>query len=253
MDQMQEHDVEDLLPSSTVAYFNAAAPIWSERYKASPHFQARLEKVLAWVAAYPPQTEILDFGCGSAVLLKSLSAAGFNLTGVDVSPGMLAEARRTMESVPQRERAKLYEVNAQLEGPHAEQTYDGIFCLGVLEYLEDPQALLAHLNSLLKPGGFLIMSFPNQASKLRGVERWIYQNAGLFKPFGLFSHLTGPDNYLQFQRHQFTVKQMLSEIEPWGLSLKRTHYHVAPSCLKGMENSPTTGMSVITEWVKSAS
>lgn len=243
--------MEELLPSNTVAYFNAAASVWSKRYNDSRHFQARLEKVLAWVAAYPPQTQILDFGCGSGVLLKALSAAGFNLTGVDVSPGMLEEARRTMESVPQRERAQLFAVNEQFEGPHTEQTYHGIFCLGVLEYLEDPQALLAHLTGLLKPGGFLIMSFPNQASSLRGVERWIYKNAGLFRPFGLFSHLTGPDNYLQFQRHQFTVKQMASDIEPLHMSLKRTHYHVAPSFMKGMENSPTTGMSVITEWVKS--
>ena len=97
-----------------------------------------------------------------------------------------------------------------------------------------------------------MLSVPNQGSVLRGMERWIYNNAGWFRPFGLFSHLTGRDNYLQHQRHQFTVKQLVNELEPLGLSLKRTHYHVAPALFKGMENAPNMGMSVITEWVKPA-
>lgn len=256
MEQTRDIEVEEqllespALASPVVAYFNAEAPVWSIRYQESRHFQARLQKVLGWMAAYPPYLQILDFGCGSGVLLKALSAANYKLTGVDLSPRMLAEARRSMESVPPCERARLFDVNAQFEGEHTEQSYDGIFCLGVLEYLEDPQALLTHLCGLLKPGGFLMLSFPNQASSLRGVESWIHKNAGLFRPFGLFPHLTGPDNYLQFQRHQFTVKQMVSQLEPLGISLKRSHYHVAPAILKDLENSPGFGMSVITEWVK---
>lgn len=250
MNQLQDKHVEVSAPTTSVAYFDTASTAWSLRYQESRHFQERLQKVLNWMAAYPPFLDVLDYGCGSGVLLKALSAAGYNLTGVDLSAGMLEEAHRCMESVPQRERARLFRVNEHFESPHVEQQYDGIFCLGVLEYLDDPTALMAHLNSLLKPGGFLMLSVPNQSSVLRGMERWIYNNAVWFRPFGLFPHLTGKDNYLQHQRHQFTVKELSSQLEPWGLSLKRTHFHVAPALLKSFEHSPAFGMSVITEWVK---
>jgi 2-polyprenyl-3-methyl-5-hydroxy-6-metoxy-1,4-benzoquinol methylase len=230
--------------------FDSKSPVWDNRYIQDAHFQACLEKVIAWVAAYPPQTQILDFGCGSGVLLKALSAASFKLTGVDMSPRLLDEARRNLSTVPQNERAQLFEINAHLEGQHASQQYEGIFCLGVLEYLEEPQALLKHLTDLLKPGGFLMLSVPNQESRLRGVESWIHGHAGLFKPFGLFPSLTRPDNMLQFRQHHFTVKELSDELTGMELSLKRTYYHVAPESFKRSENKPNMGMNLITEWVK---
>lgn len=241
---------EEQTPQATVSYFNAKAVDWTLRYQESRHFQERLQKVLAWVAAYPPQTPVLDFGCGSGVLLKALSAANFKLTGVDISPRMIAEAHRNLETVPQNERARLFEVNAQFEGPHTDQLYEGIFCLGVMEYIEDPQALLNHLCGLLKPGGFLMLSFPNRESFLRGVEGWVHQNAGMFRPLGVMPHITGPDNYLQYQRHQFTLKEVNEDLQALDMNLKRTHYHVVPGLFKGMENSPGMGMSVIGEWIK---
>jgi len=251
MDQACEQTpIEVQTPPATVDYFNSAAVAWSLRYSESRHFQERLQKVLAWVAAYPPQTPVLDFGCGSGVLLKALSAANYKLTGVDISPRMIEEARRNLATVPQNERARLFEISANFEGPHTDQLYEGIFCLGVLEYVEDPQALLKHLCDLLKPGGFLMISFPNRDSSLRGVEKWIHQNSGLFRPFGILPHITGPDNYLQFQRHQFTMNEMTDNLAPMEMTLKRKHYHVAPGFMKGMENGPGMGMSVITEWIK---
>jgi 2-polyprenyl-3-methyl-5-hydroxy-6-metoxy-1,4-benzoquinol methylase len=250
MEQVCEQALEAQTSSATVAYFNAVAAAWNLRYTESRHFQERLQKVLAWVAAYPPQTPILDFGCGSGVLLKALSAANFKLTGVDISPRMIDEARRNLATVPQNERARLFQVGPDFEGPHTDQLYEGIFCLGVLEYLEDPHALLEHLCGLLKPGGFLMLSFPNQESCLRGVEEWVHRNAKFFRPFGILPHITGKDNYLQFQRHQFTLTEMTDDLKPYDMTLKRTHYHVAPGFMQGMANGPGVGMSVITEWIK---
>ena len=251
MEQTCEIEIMEPQPSqATVAYFNAKAIDWTLSCQENPDYQEQLKKVLAWVAAYPPQTQVLDFGCGSGVLLKVLSAANFKLTGVDISPRMIDEARRNLATVPQNERARLFEVNGKFEGPHTDQCYEGIFCLNVLEYVEDYQALLNHLCALLKPGGFLMLSFPNRESMLRGAEDWVHRNAGMFRPFGILPNVTGPDNYLQYQRHQFTIEEIEEVLEPLEMSVKRTHYHMAPQLMKKMENSPNMGMNIVTEWVK---
>lgn len=43
----------------------------------------------------PPPLRIVDLGCGSGLVLRALTEAGHEATGVDLSPAMLALARRT--------------------------------------------------------------------------------------------------------------------------------------------------------------
>ena len=43
----------------------------------------------------PPEARILDVGAGTGLLGAELAEAGFTVSTVSISPGMLAEARRT--------------------------------------------------------------------------------------------------------------------------------------------------------------
>lgn len=234
--------------SNTVGYFNQAASAWSDKYLGKGHFRTRLETVLGWLGErLAPPAEILDFGCGSGVFIKALAERGFTVTGVDASPGMI-EASRVFLG----EGGHHLEVvdPATFEGDYKECTYHGACCLGVLEYVENDAKLLATLTAVVKPGGVLVLSVPNQHSYLRKIERFVHKNPGFFKILGLFPHLTGPDSYLNFQKHQYSLHQLDSLLAPLGFNRQRSRYHVTPGLLRGLENHPALGMTAIALYEK---
>ena len=60
---------------ATAAYFYGEAAGWSGRYLESRHFRARLGTVLGWLVKKSPGLSILDYGCGSGVLLRELAGS----------------------------------------------------------------------------------------------------------------------------------------------------------------------------------
>jgi SAM-dependent methyltransferase len=233
----------------TAAYFDGEAAGWSGRYLGSRHFRARLETVLGWlVKMSSPGLSILDYGCGSGVLLRELSARGFQVTGVDVSEGMLDQARRNLADAGS---VRLERVGPDFLGAYLGAAYDVITSLGVLEYLDDPWRLLEMLADVLKPGGSLIISVPNRASLLRFAERIVFRNPGSFRAIRLFPHLTGPQSYLNFQRYQFTVAELNRFMHGRSLHVDRVRYHVAPGGLGALEGWSAVGMTAIICYRKS--
>src|SRR5271167_3336043 len=81
----------------TTQYFDRAAGGWAKQYVSRPNFRARLEIVLEWLRDLPGGREILDYGCGSGVMLRALAEAGHKVTGVDASESMLGSARQLLE------------------------------------------------------------------------------------------------------------------------------------------------------------
>src|SRR5690606_34434534 len=110
---------------------------------------------------WPHELTLLDYGCGSGVLSRKLAQSGHSVTGVDQSVNMLAEAAKNMYGIPRRLMPRLIHSGVSDETAYADRQYDGILCLGVLEYVENPPALAAQLAENLKPGGFLMVSVPN--------------------------------------------------------------------------------------------
>jgi 2-polyprenyl-3-methyl-5-hydroxy-6-metoxy-1,4-benzoquinol methylase len=233
-----------------VGYFDCESACWTAKYQNSHHFQKRLAMVWQWLSRYHPGQVLLDYGCGSGILLKSLVEAGFKVTGADISEDMLASAAQTLQTVLPKDNVRLVRVNEQFEGPYADRLYDGIISLGVIEYVGDYQALLARFEAILKPGGFLIISFPNRASWLRSIEQWIFKNPNWFRLFRLFPHLTGTDSYFQFQRNQWTVREFQALLKPLNFELSRLCYQVTPALLQSFENHASLGMTAITEFIK---
>lgn len=231
-----------------VAYFDQEAAEWSGLYLESWHFRARLETVLGWLAQMSPGLSVLDYGCGSGVLLRELATRGFQVTGVDMSEGMLDAARRNLVDAGS---VRLERVGPDFLGAYLDADYDVVTSLGVLEYLDDPWRLLEMLADVLKPGGRLIISVPNRASLLRFAERIAFRNPGPFRTIRLFSQ--NYLNLLNFQRHQFTVVELKRFMHSRDLQIDRVHYHVAPNGLRALEGWSAVGMTVIISYRKSLS
>ena len=84
-------------------------------------------------ARVPKGGKILDVGCGTGHLAAELARRGYETWGTDLSEGMIQYAREHYN--PDRFQA------ADIEKiPFPDNTFDGIVCLGVMEYLgsDDP-------------------------------------------------------------------------------------------------------------------
>ncbi|HKG12269.1 MAG TPA: class I SAM-dependent methyltransferase [Pyrinomonadaceae bacterium] len=90
----------------TAGKFSALARGWSEREYGdlSGFMRRRADWVREWGARLRPGDRILELGCGDGALSCALASEGFDVTGVDISPGMIEEARRRAgrESSPAR-------------------------------------------------------------------------------------------------------------------------------------------------------
>lgn len=112
---------------------------------------------------------ILDFGCGDGQLLSVAQKLGYsNLSGVDLSKGLLEKAAR-------RTSAKLH------HGPgldflksSADARFEVIIAYDVFEHLTRPEllAICREVSRTLKAGGRLILHVPNGASPFCGRDLW---------------------------------------------------------------------------------
>jgi 2-polyprenyl-3-methyl-5-hydroxy-6-metoxy-1,4-benzoquinol methylase len=117
---------------------------------------------------------ILDVGCAGGLFLALAAVyasdhnAGFNSRylpeGAAFDPGE-AELARRISGVPVHRIADL----AQLEVAR----YDGITLLNVLEHVNRPVELLRELRRLLRPGGALIISVPNNVTAFWKLRRGV--------------------------------------------------------------------------------
>ncbi|WP_223690939.1 class I SAM-dependent methyltransferase [Leifsonia poae] len=96
---------------------------------------------------------VLDVATGTGLVLRTLesraSAEGLRLTGIDISPGMLAVARLALPS------AVLVEAPAD-RLPLDDDTIDLITCVTGLHLFPHPQAAFAEWVRVLRPGGRVV-------------------------------------------------------------------------------------------------
>ena len=129
--------------ASTHRFDQVHSPRYDENWGAiSPShaaFVARLAGLVCQGGA------VLDAACGTGKYWPALLAAGLQVTGVDQSAGMLAQARRKYPQVPSR-------VLALQDLAKLPDRFDGLVCVDALEYVapEDWPAVAAGLARVLR-------------------------------------------------------------------------------------------------------
>lgn len=91
---------------------------------------------------------VLDVGCGGGFLSNDLARAGFQVTGVDLSPESLkiAEAYDETHSVK-------YEVADAFNLPYPDESFDSVTAMDFLEHIDDPEKVIREFSRVLKPHG----------------------------------------------------------------------------------------------------
>jgi SAM-dependent methyltransferase len=100
---------------------------------------------------------VLDVGCSSGYLAEHVQARGVSVVGLEMDASAAEYARRFCEAV------HVGDVET-MELPFEPGSFDAVLCGDLIEHLRDPQAFLARVRPLLRPGGRLVLSTPNVAN-----------------------------------------------------------------------------------------
>jgi ubiquinone/menaquinone biosynthesis C-methylase UbiE len=111
-----------------------------------------------------PGAKVLDVGCGAGQAAGELMTRGYEAWGVDVSNAMVQYAREHYHA----DRFRVGDIE-RMDFP--DNTFDGILCLGVVEYLDRDEPALREMWRVLKPGGWAVISTPNALCPFYYVDR----------------------------------------------------------------------------------
>ena len=138
-----------------------------EFYNRMIHFSQRLA-LAPWLRV-GPGTRVLDVGCGVGRWSRLLASRGALVTGVDLSPTMIAEAQRRTQDAGLASRCRfLVQDLARLD---AGARFDLLLGVTVLQHILDPHALRAAMQRMadhLAPTGRMVLL---EAAPTRRIER----------------------------------------------------------------------------------
>jgi len=116
---------------------------------------------------------ILDLGIGTGVSLNYYPVNRGRIIGVDLSAGMLREARKKI-----RERglgrASVFQANA-LQLPFGDSVFDHVFISHVISVVSDPYRLVQEAQRVAKPGARIVIvnHFQSTNRFIALVEKWL--------------------------------------------------------------------------------
>jgi S-adenosylmethionine-dependent methyltransferase len=141
-------------------------------YLETPEGRLRLDLAFANLQAFLPQATQslhgLDLGCGTGAIAMRLARLGFHVTLLDASLPMLDFAKRAAREAGVTERIALKHGDAaQLATLFDAGSFDLILCHNILEYVDDPGAVLrGAARTLRDPSGILSVLVRNQAGEV---------------------------------------------------------------------------------------
>ncbi len=141
------------LKEEIAAYWDARAA----NFDASPgHGIAPGAERAAWEALLTSSLgslggkRVLELACGTGEFTSLLVGAGALVTGIDLSPGMLARARRKLQ-------ATAFHIGDAEDTRDTPDHYDAVVCRHLVWTLPNPAAAFADWFRVMRPGGRLLI------------------------------------------------------------------------------------------------
>jgi 2-polyprenyl-3-methyl-5-hydroxy-6-metoxy-1,4-benzoquinol methylase len=111
--------------------------------------------VYEWIAARVGGGRVLDMACGEGYGSNVLAQSASAVVGLDANPEAYEHARLRYRAT------NLTFARGLVETFGEAASFDAVVFLQTIEHVFDPVAVLAHLASLLRPGGTVYVSTPN--------------------------------------------------------------------------------------------
>ncbi len=121
----------------------------AQRYQARHSYVFEYGESLIGILEPRPGERILDLGCGSGQLTAKIAETGANVTGIDRSAEMIAEARRNFPSLQ-------FNV-ADAANFNAEAPVDAVFSNAALHWVKDADGAASSVARALRQGGRFVL------------------------------------------------------------------------------------------------
>jgi 2-polyprenyl-3-methyl-5-hydroxy-6-metoxy-1,4-benzoquinol methylase len=122
-------------------------------------FWQRLHTAMRYIEEHGPYEKVLDFGCGSGVMLSFLAQHSRHVMAMDID---LVPLERVKRHIPLGENVDVLDAKQIPVSQLAPKSFDLVNALDVLEHVDNLPRTLAELLNLLKPGGQLVVSGPTE-------------------------------------------------------------------------------------------
>ena len=99
--------------------------------------------------------DVLEVGCGTGLVMHRVAERARSVSGIDISSGMLRQARQRGLEVVQADATAL---------PFASEAFDVVYSLKVLAHVRDIERALDEMARVTRPGGTLLLEFYNPVS-----------------------------------------------------------------------------------------
>ena len=202
-----------------VEFHDKVADNWRDAYK-KPGMRMRVEAIEHFLSDRLESQHWLDAGCGSGVLTGTLLNRGCQVDCADGSAQMIKNASATLESFG--DQVAFQEITTIESLPYGDNSFNGILCSSVLEYLDDPMIALQEFGRVLKDDGVLLVSVPNRNSLLRRLHKLSYQATKLIgKP---------RPAYIVHSKQDYSVKSFGEVLKHTGFQTQQTRLIGADGC-----------------------
>jgi SAM-dependent methyltransferase len=141
--------------TEVVATYDTVAALYASRFPTTePEDPLELAMIDHFVARLGPSPSVLDAGCGTGRMSRYLADRGCRVTGVDLSPGMVAMARRDHPDLA-------FSVGSIVDLPYADASVDA--AMYWYSVIHSPDSLLPRIAAeavrVVRPGGLVLLAF----------------------------------------------------------------------------------------------
>ncbi|WP_299048505.1 class I SAM-dependent methyltransferase [uncultured Tateyamaria sp.] len=174
-------------------------------------YELTLERVVSYLK---PTDRVLELGCGTGTTALRLAPHAGSILATDFSEGMIAQA----EAKPAVDNVRFLQADPFSAALKPGQ-YDVVVAFNLFHLMEDIDAALAQVHTLLAPGGLFISKSPCLAERSLGVK------FGLMKRLIPMMQLVGKAPYVRFD----TIEGTERRISAAGFEIVETgNYPVRP-------------------------
>ncbi len=128
-----------------------------------------------------PRGRFADLGAGQGALSLWAHSQGFETTAIDFNRGNFVASP-----------IAFIQANLNQPLPMADATFDTVAAIEVIEHLENSYALLREMYRVLKPGGYAVLSTPNESSL---AARWTYMSSGFYSDASYVMRVPQPGDF----------------------------------------------------------
>jgi SAM-dependent methyltransferase len=133
-------------------HFDSVAEVYDESLP--PHVvEHYLRKRTRFVVEHCPRGKGLDVGCGTGVLATRLADAGYEMSGIDPSEGMLQVLRERTEAIEAVQ-------GSGTSLPFADESFDLVVSVAVMHHIADADNIretLAEMVRVARPSGRIVV------------------------------------------------------------------------------------------------